>query len=89
MNDNDNNVVETQNIASLQANHTNQKPINKFGPQSKNLASIIRGFKIGVTKSARLINPDFSWQPRYYDRIIRDQAEHERIANYIRDNPMN
>ena len=39
--------VETQNFASLQS-----KPANRFGPQSKNLASIIRGFKIGVTKNA-------------------------------------
>src|SRR5665648_1082453 len=28
---------------------------NKFGPQSKNLASVIHGFKIGVTKNARQI----------------------------------
>lgn len=81
--------VETQCIASLQTNDTNLKTNNKFGPQSKNLASIIRGFKIGVTKSARLIDPDFAWQSRYHDRIIRDQAEHDRIANYIYDNPMN
>ncbi len=63
--------------------------VNKFGPQSNNLASIIRGFKIGVTKSARLIHADFAWQSRYHDRIIRDQAEHERIALYIQDNPIN
>ena len=37
--------VETQNLASLQI-----PPQNKFGPQSKNLASIIRGYKIGVKK---------------------------------------
>src|SRR5215212_2241619 len=37
--------VETHNHASL--------PKNKFGPQSQNLASIIRGYKIGVTKFAR------------------------------------
>ena len=36
-----------------------RSPKNQFGPQSKNLASIIRGFKIGVTINARLINPDF------------------------------
>ena len=29
-------------------------PKNKFGPQSQNLASIIRGFKTGVTINARL-----------------------------------
>ncbi len=65
------------------------KPKNKFGPQSKNLASIIRGFKIGVTKSARLINPDFAWQPRYHDHIIRDEKAYENISNYIRNNPKN
>ena len=35
--------VQTQNIASL--------PGNKFGPQSQNLASIVRGFKISVPKT--------------------------------------
>ncbi|GIV33824.1 MAG: hypothetical protein KatS3mg031_1359 [Chitinophagales bacterium] len=60
---------------------------NRFGPQSKNLASIIRGFKIGVTKHARLINPDFAWQSRYHDHVIRDDASHQRIARYIQNNP--
>ena len=43
---------------------------NKFGPQSKNLASIIRGFKMGVTKNARQIHAGFEWQARFYDHII-------------------
>jgi REP element-mobilizing transposase RayT len=29
------------------------------------------------------------WQRNYYEHIIRDQADHERIAGYIRDNPVN
>jgi hypothetical protein len=29
------------------------------------------------------------WQRNYWDRVIRDDGEHERIAQYIRDNPMN
>ena len=62
---------------------------NQFGPQSKNLASVIRGFKIGVTKNARVINPDFAWQSRYHDRIIRSNAEYQRISKYIRNNPAN
>lgn len=65
------------------------KPKNRFGPQSKNLASIIRGFKIGVTKNARLIDPDFAWQPRFHDHIIRNDAEYGRISNYIIKNPAN
>ena len=78
--------VQTQNFASLAYD---DKPKNQFGPQSKNLASIIRGFKIGVTKSARLTNSDFAWQSRYHDHIIRDQKAHDNIANYIRNNPSN
>jgi putative transposase len=62
-------------------------PQNQFGPQSKNLASIIRGFKTGVTKNARLINPDFAWQSRFHDRIIRNNAKFQRISKYIRNNP--
>ena len=77
----DNETDQTQNIASLQDNEP-----NKFGPQSKNLASVIRGFKIGVTKFARQNNIPFSWQSRYYDRIIRDSAEMNRIAEYIENN---
>ncbi len=64
-------------------------PKNQFGPQSKNLASIIRGFKIGVTKNARQINPDFTWQPRYHDHIIRDDKSLHRISQYILNNPSN
>lgn len=62
---------------------------NAFAPQSKNLASIIRGFKIGVTKNARFINADFAWQPRYHDHIIRNNESHQRISNYIINNPKN
>ncbi|MCA1764294.1 MAG: hypothetical protein LC664_15070, partial [Flavobacteriales bacterium] len=65
------------------------KSKNKFGPQSQNLASIIRGFKIGVTKNARLINPDFAWQPRFHDRIIRDDRAFQNISRYIVNNPKN
>ena len=62
-------------------------PFNRFGPQSKNLASIIRGFKIGVARNARLINPDFAWQSRFHDHIIRNQDSYIRIADYILNNP--
>ena len=77
--------VETQNFASLQP-RTNQ-PKNQFGPQSQNLASIMRGFKIGVTKYARQHQIGFVWQARYHDHIIRDAAEYERIAQYVVENP--
>ena len=61
---------------------------NRFGPQSNNLSSIIRGFKTGVTMYARKNSIDFHWQPRFHDRIIRDKDELNRIRKYIVDNPL-
>jgi REP element-mobilizing transposase RayT len=60
----------------------------KFGPQSENLASIMRGFKSSVTIEARKIDPIFCWQARFYDRIIRDEKELQNIIEYIYDNPL-
>jgi putative transposase len=76
-------VVETQYLASL------QRTRNRFGPQSQNLASIIRGYKIGVTKFARQNNLPFAWQARYHDHVIRNAAEQARIQQYILTNPQN
>jgi REP-associated tyrosine transposase len=71
------------------ASINNHKIKNKFGPQSKNLASVIRGFKIGVTVNARKINCNFGWQPSYHDHIVRNQTEFDRISKYIANNPEN
>jgi len=78
--------VETQNFASLQPP---QPPKNKFGPQSQNLASIIRGYKTGVTQCARNNNIDFAWQSRFHDHIIRDNESYQRIKKSIINNPKN
>ena len=75
--------VETQDFAPLQQT----TPKNRFGPQSKNLASIVRGYKIGVTKYARQHDLPFKWQARYHDHIIRNDGEYERIRKYIHENP--
>lgn len=63
-------------------------PKNQFGPQSKNLGSIIQGFKSGVTKNARQIDADFAWHSRFHDHIIRDEQSYRRIAKYIIENPL-
>lgn len=61
----------------------------RFGPQKGNLSSLVRGFKIGVTTNARLVDPYFAWQTRFHDHLIRDKKEFERISQYIIDNPRN
>jgi putative transposase len=87
--DNMDNPINTNNT-----NHTNHAKIetnnaNAFGPQSKNLASIVRGFKSSVTKQARLIHADFEWQSRFHDHIIRNTQSFEKIQHYIANNPLN
>lgn len=79
------NKVETQHFASLRQN----KKQNQFGPQSCNLGSIIRGFKIGVKKFTHQYNIVFHWQSRYYDHIIRNQQSLAKIRQYIINNLVN
>ena len=76
-------------ILLFNKNESNEWQPNKAGVQSKNLASVIRGFKAGVTKYATMSDIEFQWQPRYYDRVIRNADELERIRKYIGDNPAN
>lgn len=61
--------------------------LNKFGPQRNNLGSILRGHKSSIKTYATTNNIDFSWQPSYYDRVIRNEKEHLNIKGYIRNNP--
>ena len=51
---------------------------------SRTLGSIVRGFKIGVTK---LLGGESPWQRDYYDIIIRDARALTNIRRYIRENP--
>jgi REP element-mobilizing transposase RayT len=60
---------------------------NTFGPQRQNLASVIRGYKVGVKKYAMVHGIEFMWQPRYYDRVVRSPNELNRIRTYIDLNP--
>ncbi len=77
-------VVEAQNFASLRSDMGYK---NKFGPQSKNLSSIVRGFKAGVKKYATMNDIDFQWQSRFYDHIIRNDESLNKIREYIQINP--
>jgi len=82
--DNDGNAVETQNFASLQQQHNHPK--NKFGPQSQNLASIIRGYKSGVKKYSTMNYIEFTWRSRFHDHIIRNEKSFNEITEYVKTN---
>ena len=61
-------------------------------PPSDSLGAIVGSFKGAVTKRIRqhLGRSRFEvWQRDYYDHIIRDNDDWERIRAYILDNPAN
>ncbi len=74
--------------------------LESVGLQSNNdstlrtLGSVIRGFKIGVTKWFREQRPELFpigqsiWQRNYYEHIIRDEKSYLHIAEYITNNPL-
>ena len=56
---------------------------------SKTIGSIVRGFKIGVTKWMRQNTPIYDvWQRNYYEHIIRNDDELHRTREYIINNPL-
>lgn len=58
-----------------------------FKSPSQTIGSIIRGFKIGVTKQISDGNHKI-WQRNYYEHIIRSEKEMRRIRKYIIANPV-
>ncbi len=55
---------------------------------SNTLGSIVRGFKIGVTRWMRRNTAVRDvWQRSYYEHVIRDQRALQRIRRYIGENP--
>lgn len=60
---------------------------NSFGPQKNNLSSIVRGFKGSSTKQIQTMGlPEFEWQSRFHDRVIRNYEELLRVEEYIMHN---
>ena len=81
---NDDNV-EVQNLEPLRKQRQNK--FQHIIPRS--LGSIVRGFKIGVTKWFRQNTDVYTlWQRNYYEHIIRNAAELYHIRKYIIENPL-
>jgi REP element-mobilizing transposase RayT len=85
----ENNYMDAHRRDAMHGVPTNDTTINHFGPQSKNMASIIRGYKSAVTTYARKNSISFAWQRNYHDHIIRNDHEFQMIRDYILDNPAN
>jgi REP element-mobilizing transposase RayT len=61
------------------------------GPRARSVGAFVAGFKSAVTRRTReelgLRVP--VWQRNYFERVIRNERELERIRKYIHDNPAN
>lgn len=68
-------------------NHRTQQASQKWKPQT--IGVIINQFKRKCTIDAWKINPNFAWQSRFHDHIIRNEHEFLRIRDYIINNPKN
>ena len=62
---------------------------SQFGPlKFGSLPTIVNAYKGAVTRWCRNnAFPDFGWQARYWDHVVRDEVDLNRIRQYIADNP--
>jgi putative transposase len=72
-----------------QPRDTNQPKSNQFGkPIAGSVSVIINQFKSSVKRWCNKNgHPDFEWQSRFHDHIIRDERSYWTISEYILQNP--
>lgn len=61
---------------------------SKISPKPASLSSTMRAFKGSVTRECNKNKLIFKWQPKFYDRIIRNEKELFNIRKYIDENPL-
>ncbi|PSB44305.1 transposase [Cyanosarcina cf. burmensis CCALA 770] len=62
--------------------------MSMISPKSGSLSAILQSYKSAVTQWCRKNGYDnFTWQPRFYDRIIRADGSLDKIREYIVNNP--
>jgi REP element-mobilizing transposase RayT len=83
--------VEMVRARRFRAPAASETVSEQFGrPVKGSIPTIVRAFKSAVTYYAgRELNTANLWQRNYYEHIIRDTPDYERIATYIAHNPEN
>ncbi len=82
-------IVIVDRVAVVETLQCNVSTMQTISPKTGSLSVAVRSFKSAVSKLAHKAGHEFGWQERYWDRIIRDEKELNRIRNYIRANPSN
>ncbi len=84
--------IHHKEIAPVGAQHAAPLPLQGISTNVKpgSLGAIVRSFKSAVSRRAEMeLYFRNVWQRNYYEHIIRDNADYERIASYILNNPVN
>ena len=85
--------IRTGKLPSNELERTNvDSPLPRypavFKSPSKTIGSIVRGYKIGVTKWHRTNTDIYNvWQRSFHDHVIKNEKSHFKISNYIINNP--
>ena len=79
----DTHVVMPNHVHAL-LGFTNLRP----GAEAPSLGEIVRSWKAASCRLVRSsADPCFGWQRNYYERILRNEDESDRVRRYIADNP--
>jgi REP element-mobilizing transposase RayT len=82
------NGLATNSSPAVGASHWDAPTPN--GPKRGSIGAIIGSYKMSVTRRIqREYNATGIWQRNYYERIIRNDEEHDRICLYIESNVAN
>jgi len=68
---------------------TARRAVSTSSLKPNSLGAIMGQFKAACTRRIWAAGfHDFAWQPRFFDRVIRNQDELEKVREYIRLNPL-
>jgi REP element-mobilizing transposase RayT len=73
-----------------EADESCASPLRPQGTQRGSLSAIVQNFKSVSTRKINVLrdNPGCPvWQRNYYEHVIRDEADYNRIAEYVTTNP--
>ena len=76
-------IHEDKSFQPVGAQHA--APLQKSNVKPGSLGAMIRSFKSAVTRSIRQKN---IWQRNYYERVIRNEKEWDKILRYTGSNPI-
>ncbi len=78
-------------IAHRKARATHASPLRpSSGPPQRSLGAIVGAYRAAVSKRINQLRRTSGtpvWQRNYYDHVIRDEADLNRVRQYIIDNP--